>query len=112
MLQVQVPLLLVLLELIISTYDAPDFAGNPANIIRTVHVQELPPLSLTNVSSTLLITPESPIADPVQYPHLTDPFHIETVQIDGSTYALVASNKDHGFTILNMDNPESPSHCI
>ena len=90
-------------------YDAPDFAGNPANIIRTVHVQELPPLSLTNVSSTLLITPESPIADPVQYPHLTDPFHIETVQIDGSTYALVASNKDHGFTILNMDNPESPS---
>ena len=91
------------------TYDVPDFAGNPANIIRTVHVQELPPLSLTNVSSTLLITPESPIADPVQYPHLTDPFHIETVQIDGSTYALVASNHDGGFTILNMDNPESPS---
>ena len=58
-------------------YDAPDFAGNPANIIRTVYVQELPPLSLTNVSSTLLITPESPIADPIQYPHLTDPFHIE-----------------------------------
>ena len=90
-------------------YNAPDFAGNPANIIRAVHVQELPQLSLTNVSSTLLIAPESPIADPVQYPHLTDPFHIETVQIDGSTYALVASNKDHGFTILNMDNPESPS---
>ena len=43
------------------------------------------------------------------YPYLTDPFHIETVQIDGSTYALVASNHDGGFTILNMDNPESPS---
>ena len=91
------------------TYDAPDSAGNPANIIRIVHVQQLPQLSLTNASSDLLLTPESPIADPAQYPHLTDPFHIETVQIDGSTYALVASNKDGGFTILNMDNPESPS---
>ena len=91
------------------TYDALDFAGNPVNIIRIVHVQELQQLSLTSESSSLLITPESPIADPVQYPHLTDPFHIETVQIDGSTYALVASNKDSGFTILNMDNPESPS---
>ena len=90
-------------------YDAPDFAGNPANIIRTVHVQKLPQLSLTSESSNLLITPESPIADPIQYPHLTDPFHIETVQIDGSTYALVASNRDSGFTILNMDNPELPS---
>ena len=89
-------------------YDAPDFAGNPANIIRTVHVQEIPQLSLTNESSTLQITPESPIADPAQYPYLTDPFHIETVQIDGSTYALVASNTDSGFTILNMNNPESP----
>ena len=91
------------------TYDAPDFAGNPANIIRIVHVQELQQLSLTSESSSLLLTPESPIADPVQYPHLTDPYHIETVQIDGSTYALVASNHDSGFTILNMDNPESPS---
>ena len=105
---IQVPLLLVMLELLYQ-YDATDFAGNPANIIRTVYVQELPQLSLTNVSSTLQITPESPIADPAQYPHLTDPFHIETVQIDGSTYALVASNHDGGFTILNMDNPESPS---
>ena len=84
------------------TYDAPDSAGNPANIIRIVHVQEIPQLSLSSESSDLLITPESPIADPVQYPHLTDPFHIETVQIDGSTYALVASNTDSGFTILNM----------
>ena len=116
------------------TYDAPDSAGNPANIIRIVHVQEIPQLSLSSESSDLLITPESPIADPTQYPYLTDPFHIdllitpespiadptqypyltdpfhiETVQIDGSTYALVASNKDSGFTILNMDNPESPS---
>ena len=91
------------------TYDAPDSAGNPADITRTVHVQEIPQLSLSSESSDLLITPESPIADPAQYPYLTDPFHIETVQIDGSTYALVASNKDGGFTILNMDNPESPS---
>ena len=38
------------------TYDAPDFAGNPANIIRIVHVQELQQLSLTSESSSLLIT--------------------------------------------------------
>ena len=62
------------------TYDAPDSAGNPANIIRIVHVQELPQLSLSSESSDLLLTPESTIADPVQYPHMTDPFHIETVQ--------------------------------
>ena len=78
------------------------------DITRTVHVQEIPQLSLSSESSDLLITPESPIADTAQYPYLTDPFHIETVQIDGSTYALVASNQDGGFTILNMDNPESP----
>ena len=40
------------------TYDAPDFAGNLANIIRIVHVQELQQLSLTSESSSLLITPE------------------------------------------------------
>ena len=84
-------------------YDAPDFAGNPANIIRTVHVQKLPQLSLTSESSNLLITPESPIADPAkQYPHLTDPFYIETVQIDGSTYALVASNRDNALSISDQ----------
>ena len=78
------------------TYDAPDFAGNLANIIRIVHVQELQQLSLTSESSSLLITPESPIADPAQYPHLnqlhlTDPFRYRLLcSIDGSTYALVA----------------------
>ena len=60
-------------------YGAPDFAGNPANIIRTVHVQELPELSLSSESYTISISYGS--------------FHIETVQIDGSTYALVASNQ-------------------
>ena len=91
------------------TYGASDSAGHSVNITRIVNVKQLPQLSLSSESSDLLITPESPIADPVQYPHLTDPFHIETVQIDGSTYALVASNGDNGFTILNMDNPELPS---
>ena len=71
------------------TYDAPDSAGNPANIIRIVHVQEIPQLSLSSESSDLLITPESPIADPTQYPYLTDPFHIETVQIDGSVISAI-----------------------
>ena len=68
------------------TYDAPDSAGNPANIIRTVHVQE-PSHSFhyQSESSDLLITPESPIADPAQYPYIcTD---ITYAMIHGASYA-------------------------
>ena len=43
------------------TYDAPDFAGNPANIIRTVHVQQLAPISLTNEKSQFLVSPTANI---------------------------------------------------
>ena len=68
------------------TYDAPDFAGNLANIIRIVHVQELQQLSLTSESSSLLITPESPIADPAQN-ILGSP-----IQIQGKTYVVTIRN--------------------
>ena len=84
------------------TYNAPDFAGNPANIIRIVHVKEIPQLSLTNESSDLLITSASTITDSAQYQYLADPHDIEIVQIGSSLYALVASYTDSGFTILNM----------
>ena len=90
------------------TYDAPDFAGNPANIIRIVHVQEIPQLSLSSESSNLLITPASTVTDSVDYPYLTDSHNIEIVQISDSIYALVTSYGDHGFTILNIDDPSSP----
>ena len=90
------------------TYDASDFAGNPANIIRIVHVQEIPQLSLSSESSNLLITPASTVTDSVDYPYLTDSHNIEIVQISDSIYALVTSYGDDGFTILNIDNPSSP----
>ena len=90
------------------TYNAPDFAGNPANIIRIVHVKEIPQLSLTNESSDLLITSASTITDSAQYQYLADPHDIEIVQIGSSLYALVASYTDSGFTILNIDDPSSP----
>ena len=63
------------------TYDAPDFAGNPANIIRIVHVQEIPQLSLSSESSNLLITPASTVTDSVDYPYLTDSHNIEIAVI-------------------------------
>ena len=43
------------------TYNALDFAGNPANIIRTVHVQQLAPISLTNEKSQFLVSPTANI---------------------------------------------------
>ena len=58
-------------------------------------------------SPNYLVFNEYRIADPVQYPHLTDPFHI--VQIDGSTYALLEIDYCRfcdRFT-LNMDNPRN-----
>ena len=90
------------------TYDAPDFAGHPANIIRIVHVKQLQQLSLTSESSDLLITSASTITDSAQYQYLADPHDIEIVQIGSSLYALVASYTDSGFTILNIDDPSSP----
>ena len=92
------------------TYNAPDFAGNPANIIRIVHVKEIPQLSLTNESSDLLITSASTITDSAQYQYLADPHDIEIVQIryGSSLYAhMWRIITDSGFAILNItDNPE------
>ena len=47
----------------LSKDDAPDFAGNPANIIRTVHVQQLAPISLTNEKSQYLVSPTANVSD-------------------------------------------------
>ena len=42
-------------------YDKSDFAGNPANITRTIHVQQLAPISLTNESSQFLVSPTTTV---------------------------------------------------
>ena len=91
------------------TYDAPDFAGNPANIIRTVHVQQLAPISLTNEKSQFLVSPTANVSDSADYPYLGDSYRVTTVKIGDSTYALIAAHLDYGFTILNITTPEFPT---
>ena len=91
------------------TYDAPDFAGNPANIIRTVHVQQLAPISLTNEKSQFLVSPTANVTDSADYPYLGDSYRVTTVKIGDSTYALIAAHLDYGFTILNITTPEFPT---
>ena len=91
------------------SYDAPDFAGNPANITRTVHVQQLAPISLTNETSQFLVSLTTNVTDSADYPHLGDSYKVTTVKIDDSTYALVGSYADDGFTILDITTPESPT---
>ena len=91
------------------SYDAPDFAGNPANITRTVHVQQLAPISLTNETSQFLVSPTTNVTDSADYPYLGDSYKVTTVKIDDSTYALVGSYADSGFTILDITTPESPT---
>ena len=93
------------------SYDAPDFAGNPANITRTVHVQQLAPISLTNETSQFLVSPTTTVDDSADYPYLGDSYKVTTVKIDDTTYALVGSYADDGFTILDITTPESPIQC-
>ena len=90
-------------------YDAPDFAGNPANIIRTVYVQQLAPISLTNVSSQFLVSPTTTVDNSADYPYLGDSYRVTTVEINNSTYALIGTYASDGFTILNITIPEFPT---
>ena len=90
-------------------YNAPDFAGNPANITRIVNVQQLAPISLTNVSSQFLVSPTTTVSDSPDYPYLGDSYRVTTVEINNSTYALIGTYASDGFTILNITIPKSPT---
>ena len=91
------------------TYDTSDSAGHSVNIIRTVHVQQLAPISLTNEKSQFLVSPTANVSDSADYPYLGDPYRVTTVKIGDSTYALVGSYADSGFTILDITTPEFPT---
>ena len=91
------------------TYNVIDFAGNPATITRTVHVQQLAPISLTNETSQFLVSPTTTVTDSADYPYLGDSYKVTTVKIDDTIYALIAAYADYGFTILDMTTPESPT---
>ena len=61
-----------------------------------------------------ITTPSNPIAasavtDGENYPELLGPVSITTTTIGSSTYALVASNADHGVQIIDVTNPYQPS---
>ena len=61
-----------------------------------------------------ITTPSNPIAasavtDGENYPELQGPVSITTTTIGSSTYALVASNADHGVQIIDVTNPYQPS---
>ena len=91
------------------TYSASDFAGNLANITRTVNVQQLGPISLTNEASQFLVSPTTIVNDSADYPYLGDSYKVTTVKINNFTYALIGSYSDNGFTILNITIPASPT---
>ena len=91
------------------TYDVSDSAGHSVNIIRTVHIQQLAPISLTNEKSQFLVSPTANVSDSADYPYLGDPYRVTTVKIGDSTYALVGSYADSGFTILDITTPEFPT---
>ena len=61
-----------------------------------------------------ITTPSNPIAasavtDGENYPELQGPVSITTTTIGSSTYALVASNADHGVQIIDVTDPYQPS---
>ena len=90
-------------------YDKPDFAGNPANITRTIHVQQLAPISLTNEASQFLVSPTTTVNDSADYPYLGDSYRVTTIKINDFTYALITAYKDDGFTILDITTPDAPT---
>ena len=54
-------------------------------------------------------TPGSNVVDGSNYPELSFARSITTATIGSSTYALVASEGDHGVQIIDITNPSSPT---
>ena len=106
----------VLGQAVLYTYTAyDDPAGNPGDSIdRTVIVTYVPPiLSLYHAVYDLTASAASDITDsttddPTDYKILYGARSIETVEIDGSTYAIVAAYGNSGVQIINITNPTSP----
>ena len=91
------------------SYDVSDFAGNPTDITRIVHVKQLVPISLTNETSQFLVSPTANVSHSIDYPYLGDSYKVTTVKISDSTYALIGTYASNGFTILDITTPESPT---
>ena len=103
-------------QVVLYTYTAhADAAGNPGDSIdRTVIVTTVPPvIALYHTVYDLTVSPTSSITDsttakPTEYTVLRGARSVDTVEIDGSTYAMVAAVENNGVQIINITNPASP----
>ena len=64
---------------------------------------------IINVSNPSLPSLVTYVADGANYTELEDPFHVTTVTIDSSTYALVAAFDDDGVQIIDITDPSNPT---
>ena len=65
-------------------------------------------IDITNPKSPTL---EARVADGSDYPTLRGIRSVATAQIGDGHYALVASNLDNGLQIIDITNPDNPSHA-
>ncbi|MDI1496104.1 MAG: hypothetical protein K8823_1412, partial [Cenarchaeum symbiont of Oopsacas minuta] len=94
------------------SYTAPnDLAGNLGpTITRTVSVQDIQPIALSDIQYGLVASPVSSITKDTNYPILDGSYGIAITQINDFTYALVAAFNDDGVQIINITTPTSPSN--
>ena len=64
---------------------------------------------IINISNPSLPSLVTYVADGANYTELEDPFHVTTVTIDSSTYALVAAFDDDGVQIIDITDPSNPT---
>ena len=67
-------------------------------------------VQIINIDDPYNPTNASSITDGTQYPTLNGAASITTTTIGGSTYALVAANRDDGVQIINIDDPYNPTN--
>ena len=66
-------------------------------------------VQIIDITNPYSPTPGSNVVDSSNYPELYFARSITTTTIDSSTYALVASDGDHGVQIIDITNPDNPT---
>ncbi len=93
----------------IDTTNIPD-----TNTIDTTNIPDTNTIDTTNIPDTINPIVVSSIIDGDtdangnSFNTLDDPRKVATFQINTSTYAIVASNRDHGIQIIDISTPSSP----
>ena len=68
-------------------------------------------VQIINITDPYNPTNTSSITDGTRYPELDGASSITTVTIEGSTYALVASDRDDSVQIINITDPYNPTNA-